>query len=229
MPFQRATRLAGAPPAVVDLPGVDDGGEVRNILAPRPVTIRSDGRPAFVELFRFAAPAKVEAIATPELVEAVIRRVTSVHTGTSPVLAGPVELVVDGGPIGTTEILFVAPGQPFELGFGPEPELRIVRSAREVVDDKDRVDKWRRRVTKVDLFLSNLGDRPHQVLVTERIPVSETEYVRVKRLEDRITGTPVIDDYGFVVWTVSLPPYGTTTLKLGWEVAMAPDVKGGLF
>lgn len=225
----RTTGTAGTPPAVVDLPGVDDGGEVRNLLAPRRVTIRSDGRPAFVELFRFAAPATVERIATPELVEAVIRRVTSVHTGTLPVLAGPVELVVDGGPIGVTEISFVAPTQPFELGFGPEPELRVVRSVRETTDDKDKVDKWRRRVTKVDLFLSNLGDRAHPIVVTERVPISETEYVRVKRLDDRITGTPVIDEDGMVVWTLTLPPYGTTTLKLGWEVAMAPDVKGGLF
>lgn len=58
---------AAPKPATVELPGVDDGGEIRNLEAKGPCTVPSDGRPNTVPLFEFDATPKTKLVAYPEL------------------------------------------------------------------------------------------------------------------------------------------------------------------
>jgi hypothetical protein len=226
----RAPRGGGgpAPGEGIELPGVDDGGEIRNL---RPedggrVTVPSDGAPVFVDLFGFANAPRCTRVAMPEVESRVVLKCEATHTGNDPVLAGPVELVRDAGTVGWTEILFVAPGAPFELGFGTVDAVRVARTERTASQKQDPVDRWTRRQTRLELFLSNLSGEPQTVEVTERIPVSEIEHVKVAVDESHTTGDPTVDDDGFVTWTTTLEPHGRSRLKLGWELALAPDVEG---
>ena len=109
---------APPPPAGVELPGVDDGGEVQHLRAMRPADVPSDGRLVTAPLFTFEAPAKVEHVLMAESEEQVHLKSTQRNTGSAPVLAGPVELIRDSGAVGWGEVLFVSPGAAFELGFG---------------------------------------------------------------------------------------------------------------
>jgi len=42
-------------------------------------------------------------------------------------LAGPVDLIRENGFVGRTSVLFIAAGERFELGWGPDAELRVKR------------------------------------------------------------------------------------------------------
>jgi len=218
--------VGGVPSSEVDLPGVDDGGEVQNLRPQGFDTVLSTGAPVFIDVFSFEGPAARSRVAMPELSPRVFVRCVSTHSGPAPVLAGPVELVRDNGTVGWTEVLYVAPGAPFELGFGPDDSLRISRTQRVLKTETDPVDKWKRRQTRLHLYLSNLGDDGCCVELTERVPVSEIEHVKVSLIDDRTTGDPKLDAHGFVTWSVSLEPHERRRLKLGWELATAPDVKG---
>lgn len=222
---QRAETGGAAPSGAVELMGVDDGGETRHLTAPRRVTIPGDGRPRFVELFAFTAPAARERVLMAELDPAVHLRVSARNTGAHPVLAGPVELVRDAGVAGWTETLYIAPGAPFELGFGPDPALRAVRRV-EAKREIDRVDKWTRQRAKVVVFLSNLGAEDRPVRITERVPVAEVEEVRVSVLADETDGDERPDCDG--IWRAdrTVPAHGHLTVRLGWELATAPGVDG---
>lgn len=215
----------GAAVGAVELPGVDDGGETRHLVAPRRVTVPSDGRPRFVGLFAFEAPAVRDRVLLAELDAAVHLRVRARHSGRLPVLAGPVELVRDAGVAGWTETLFVAPGAVFELGFGPDDALRAVRRVESAVK-VDSVDKWRRRRVKVAIFLSNLGGEARAVQVVERVPVAEVEEVRVAVIEKETDGAERPDADGMWVAERVVPAHGHLTVRLGWEVATAPGVTG---
>lgn len=216
----------GSPSKDIDLPGVDDGGDIQNLRPEGPVSIPSDGRPCFVPVAEFVAPAEVTRVAMPEVAQRVFLKCVAKNTGRSPLLAGPVELIRDNGSVGWTEVLFVAPGAAFELGFGPEDAIRVRRHTRKVSDKTDPVDKWTRRITQIHLHVSNFGPDAKQVKLTERIPVAEVDHVKVSVVDARTNLKPVLDEHGFVTWTLDLGPHAREVVKLGWELAMAPGVTG---
>jgi uncharacterized protein (TIGR02231 family) len=219
---------AGAEPAgEVQLPGVDDGGEVRSLRPASAVTVRGDGQPHFVALYTFEAPAQTSRLCLPEVSPQVILRAAQRNGGPGPILAGPVELVRDSGPVGWTRVGFVAPGAPFELGFGPQDELRVQRVARALRDEVDAVDKWRRQRFEVELFVSNLSEAPREVELTERVPVSEIEHVKVRLLDEESAPLPRLDEDGFCRWSLSLEGHGRQALRLRYEIATAPGVVQG--
>ena len=103
------------------LPGIDDGGEVRTLVVAGTPAVPSDGRPHRLPLGSFSSDAERTLVTMPERARAVIHRVRATNEGSSPLLAGPVELVVDGGRVGRSTLLYVASGERFEFGMGPDP------------------------------------------------------------------------------------------------------------
>lgn len=215
----------GGAPSTVDLPGVDDGGETRNLKAPGKSTVPSDGRPNVVPLFTFEDVARAELVAFPELEPKAFLRAVARNTSSSPVLAGPVELLRDNGFVGWTQTLFVAPQEKFELSFGPDDAIRIQREDKKHREEVDAVSKWTEQTLHRILYLSNLSGEARTVTVTERIPVAEIEHVKVELDTKKTTGGPVLDENGFVTWKVELPANGHTTLHLWFKMSMAPGVQ----
>ncbi len=213
----------GGGPSAVDLPGVDDGGDIQNLKAQTKVIVPSTGAPVFVPLATSVADAKVSLVIMAEAEEKAMLKAVSVHQGRAPLLAGPVELLRDSGPVGNTSTLFVAPGEQFALGFGPDDDIRVRRTT-ESKDQVDEVDRWRRRTVTVNLYLSNLGAEYKDVEIVERLPVSETEHVTVTLVADKTSGAPVLDEDGFLRWKMSIASRGRLRLSLVYVVAFAPGV-----
>ncbi len=209
----------------VELPGVDDGGEIRNLSAQGKVSVPSDGRPNTVPLFEFNAQADSKLISMPELEQKAFLKTVQKNEASSPILAGPVELIQDGGFVGWTEALFVAPKETFELSFGPDDGLRVQRIERNATETAS-VSRWKVSVNLATIYLSNLSGAPKQVEVKERIPVSEVEQVQVTLLNDQTTGKPQVDDNGICTFAVELAPHERQQLRLAWSLASAPEVQG---
>ncbi|MFZ5441120.1 MAG: mucoidy inhibitor MuiA family protein [Myxococcota bacterium] len=227
---QKAKVAGGAgpgapPPTTVELPGVDDGGEIRNLEARGPCTVPSDGRPNTLTLFEFSATPKTKLVAYPELELRVF--LTSVQKNESrfPILAGPVELLLDHGFVGWTKVLFVAPGEEFRLSFGPDATLRLSRAERDRTQDATSTD-WKTVTKTVWLYLSSLGDQPKSVELVERMPVSELEQVKVTLAAKKTSPKPKVDDDGFATWTVELAPRAQAQLTFAYELSTAPGVQG---
>lgn len=219
----------------VELPGVDDGGMTRILAAPMAATVPSDGQPYRVRVGAFVTAAEAALVAMPEKAAAAILRTRQDNAGKEPLLAGPVDLVRDGGLCGRTSILFVAPGERFLLGWGPEPSVRVNRSHREKREESGMLGSWSSTTHRVAVRLSNLGGTVRQVAVTERIPVAEVEQVEVKlaapdawKLEDedgeRRDKTPLCVERsvdatdGLVTWNVELPPRSHRAIALEYLV-----------
>ena len=218
----------------VELPGVDDGGITRILAAPLAASIPSDGRPYRVRLSSFTAPAERSYIAYPERAPAAILRTRQENTSPAPLLAGPVDLIRDGGLTGRTSLLFIAPGERFLLGWGADPAVRIHRTARTRHEDAGLLNSWSTTTHRIAIRLSNLSSTPRTLSVTERIPISEVEQAEVIlsrpdawRLEDddntRRDPTPLITDRtqspdGLLTWSVTLPPHSRRAIPLEYLV-----------
>lgn len=216
----------GASTASSDLPGVDDGGSTQRLVASAPTTVRSDGRPHRASIGTFETAAQLSLRAIPEVIPAILRR--SLQTSTAPyvLLAGPVELVRNGGFVGRTAIKLVAPGERFELGWGPEGALRLVREEEIHEGDPGLLSSQRVRIVDRTLRLSNLGPRPLSLEILERIPVSELEKVKITLDPKRSQKGASADEDGMVRLPLTLEARGTATVKLGFELRAASDVTG---
>ncbi|MEZ4404516.1 MAG: mucoidy inhibitor MuiA family protein [Kofleriaceae bacterium] len=217
------TGLGGGAPPLAEVPGVDDGGRPARLVAPGPATILGDGQPHRIRLGAWTTPVEAAHVAFPERTAGVVVRTRAIHAGSTPLLAGPVDLIRDGGATGRTSILYVAVGERFELGWGADPALRVHRVHRERTEDAGLLGTWRATRHRVAIRLSNLGPTARTVTVTERIPVSElADKVEIElrpvdawQLEDddgarrdrtpRVTARTERAD-GMIEWQVELPP-----------------------
>ncbi len=204
------------------LPGVDDGGETRVYVAPKPVSLPSHGKPVLLTLAELQMPCQRRWEATPERGAAVVLRTRQSHTDTRPLLAGPVHLVRDGESVGRTQIELVPPGEPFSVGWGSHDSLRVVRRT------DHRTDRTLLRGTHVHTFdtrlrLSHLGSDMVTVHITERVPVSELTEVSVS-LEDVTPPATGPDRDGFLTWELVLHPGDQQTITLTTQVKAASRV-----
>jgi uncharacterized protein (TIGR02231 family) len=215
---------AGSQPSA-EMPGIDDGGEVRTIPVAGTATVPADGLPHRFPLATFTHATRGERIVHAEIAEAAVLRTRVVNALPIPLLAGPVDLLRNGGLAGRASIAFVAPGAGFDLGWGPEAAVRVRRTHREVHEKGSMLSQWTPRLHVTDLVLSNLGAAPQRLLVAERIPVSEVEQVRIE-LADETSPAVTPDADGICRWTIDLPPNGRSEIHLHWRLLTKSQVAG---
>jgi uncharacterized protein (TIGR02231 family) len=239
----QTTGLGGDAPAGAEaqVPGIDDGGLGVALTAAR-ATVVADGAPHRVPVSGFTSSAWVDLIAIPLRSPWVHVRARLTNTGAAPLLAGPVDLVMSSGYVGRTEIGFIAPGEKLQLGFGPQADVRVHRTETSERDDAGLLGGWNVQTVRIAVRLSNLGSAAREIVVTERIPISEVEQVEVKASApdayllgagDRPGGEQVaqvtaraIDDRGLVTWSVELPPLGRRAVALEYRIRSQRGVAG---
>ncbi len=227
----REEEIADLGPApVLGLPGVDDGGEVRVLHAPDPVSVPADGRAHRVPVSSFTTAARSEYACAPELSPLVTQVVRADNRSGHALLAGPVDLIRGSGFVGRGTLEFAAPGAAVELAFGSRDDHRVVRETKETRDTAGLTQRTVLTRT-VRLHLSRFSapdERDDRVVVVrERVPVSEVSAVEVRLREEACSPAPdSVDADGIARWDVTLPPGGRRTLTLVHEVSASSKVTG---
>ena len=209
-----------------ELPGIDDGGDVLELRASQRSTVPSDGRPHRVGLSSFEAETEAWLFCAPELVNGVLLKTAQTNAGTAPLLAGPVDLVKNGGIVGRTAVLFVSPGERFELGWGPDPALRVHRDVEELEPETSLLRNWHSTTKKVVNKLSNLGPSTKHVELVERVPVSELEKVKIEVDSEKTDEGRMPDEDGFVRWMIVLDGLSRRAVELRYTLKRHADVAG---
>ena len=224
-----------------EVPGIDDGGLGLRLVAPK-VGVRADGAPHRVPVGGFTATVQLSYVAVPLRSPWIHLRARVINTGAQPLLAGPVDLIMASGYVGRAEVGFIAPGEKFYLGFGPDSEVRMHRSQTKDRDDAGLLGGWNVQTVRVAVRLSNLGAERREVVVTERIPISEVEQVEVHASapdayllaeDDHPGGEEItqvtaraLDERGLVTWSVELPPHGRRAITLEYKIKSQRGVAG---
>lgn len=222
----QTTGLGRAQAVAAEVPGVDDGGQTLTLTALARATVPSDGRPYRVPLFAFTAESTTELLATPELALAALWKSEQANGAAHAILAGPVDLVRRYGLVGRTTVLYVAAGAKFELGWGPDPEIRMRREHHQINHDRGMLSSWDGREQRIAVRLSNLAPSAKTLTLKERVPVSEVEKVKVEPDAAHTTDGTMPDADGFVSWSVTLEPFGTTHVQLRYTLKVHKDVVG---
>lgn len=211
---------------VSEVPGIQDGGLPRHFTCPSAADIPSDGRPVRVPIQETETVVEPSLVLMAELLPRVLMKTVQTNSSAQPILPGPVELIRGGGLAGRTSVPFVAPGAHFELGWGPVPELRASRREELGPAKTKAMSAWTSIPHKIELQLSNLGPRPLTVDVHERIPVSETEKLRVRPLPEETHRRQAPDRDGFLRWSIELSPFGRERILYRYIMEKHADVVG---
>ncbi len=162
----------------------------------------------------------------PELNPCVLLSTTLENTGNRPLLAGPVDLIRQSGLVGRSKVLYVASGERFELGWGPEAELRIRRDVDSGSESSRVLSSWRIVEHDIKLRVSNIGQRSHALQITERVPVSEIDKVKIEVDVAKSTGKQNADANGFVKWNLDIAPMAHEVVTLCYRVKKHENVEG---
>lgn len=218
----------GASRRAPSVPGVEDGGEPRTFTAPRPVDVPSDGRPVGVRLETWETDASGTYVAHPEQSAAVVLRTRQHNAGSRPLLAGPVQLFreVEGRAfaVGRGRVGFVAPNEPFLLGWGSHDGARVTRSSTRNVE-RARLTGWQTWTFQTVVRVVNLGGEPVTVELKERVPMSEIGDVKVGRPTSRPAADHGPDVDGMLAWHLVVEPGGRRELTIEFSVEAASSVQ----
>lgn len=144
----------------------------------------------------------------------------------SPLLTGPVEVYANGGLITTTTIERVASGGSMSVGLGIDERIRAARNARIDEESAGLLGGKREVIHEVEIELrSNLGFDAN-VVVLDRIPVTNDDDVSVELLraspgyqnyDQREKGRPI---QGGIKWHVELAAGASTTVEFAYKIVL---------
>lgn len=215
------------------LPGLDDGGSVRRLTAPRPVSVPSGRRPRRVRLSSFTAACRTEDTCAPELSPLVVTTARFPNAAGHVLLAGPVDLVRGSGYVGRAALPFAGSGEEVRLPFGSEDAFRVVRHVEERRDTTGLSGLNQRTLItrRVRLFVSRLDDTgregTREVVIRERVPVSEVSAVEVRTVAGDCRPAPdEIDADGIVRYVQRLDGGERREILLTYEITASSAVTG---
>ncbi len=167
--------------------------------------IPSDGKPHKTIIFQDDYPCKFTHVVIPRLVSfAYLQANVKNNINYATLLSGTANIFRDQIFVGTTQLENIAPGQEFNLNLGIDEGLKVVRELVERNVDKKLMSNQRRITYAYRLILTNLLKVEVSLLVTEQLPVSRNEQIKVKL----IRSTPQIQmgEMGVLEWLVTIPP-----------------------
>jgi uncharacterized protein (TIGR02231 family) len=162
--------------------------------------------------------------AIPKLQPSVFRVARAVNTAPFPLLPGTVEVFRAAGFIGRQELELVPQGAPFQLSFGIEESLRVER---QVVDEIQRdtgfLGSHRRFRYAYRFVVENHRDKPETLELSEHVPLSELDDVKVEVEEKATTQGFVLEAAdGIATWKLPLKPGEKRSVDLAFHVDV-PD------
>jgi len=143
-----------------------------------------------------------------------------------PLLAGPVRAFAGAAYLGSFPLAETGPGEDLTLPFGIDNRIKVERvplpqsRSREGFVGKDRQIAYAFKTT-----VENLRDKPVEVLVEDRVPVSEDERIQVERGKGTTPGFVEVEARpGIMEWKLSLAPKEKRELILEYTVRHPKDL-----
>lgn len=139
---------------------------------------------------------------------------------TTPYLPGQVALFRDGTFVGNGRLPQLAPGEEFELGFGPDDNIRV----RHAVVDEKRGESGIISTSKTDqrsyrIAIKSLHERAIQLQIIDQIPVSQNQEIKVELVSRTAPTKQNLDDKrGVLSWESQLAPDEEKVLEFGYRV-----------
>ncbi|MFJ3201586.1 DUF4139 domain-containing protein [Streptomyces sp. NPDC086989] len=191
--------------------------------------VPSDGTWHTVTVGEIPVGLRTEYLCVPSVEQTVYATLVLSNATDQALLAGPVEVTVDGEFLLTAALPTLAPGGVRRVGLGPAEGIGVTRRT----NLHESTAGLRGNTTVLDhrvhVELANRLGTPVTVEVRERVPVTSEADVRIEERADwRVPEEGAGPDHhapGTRIWRVDLPAGATTALDGGYEIRI-PAGKG---
>lgn len=184
--------------------------------------IPSDGAPHKITIFNDNYPCQLQYIAMPRLVSFAYLQAKVTNSATGAILPGKANIFRDNMFVGTTQLENIAPNQEFELNLGIDEGLKIERDLVERQVDKKLLVNQRRITYAYRLKVTNLLEREAKLKLTEQLPVSRNEQVKIRL--NRSNPQIQLGEMGILEWAIALPPQAQQEFTYQFTVEHPPDI-----
>jgi uncharacterized protein (TIGR02231 family) len=197
--------------------------------------VPSNARLHRVSIAKSSAASAARFITVPRESAEVFREVEIRNPFDAPLLAGPVEVFVDGALLTQSSIGHVDRGGAVLLGLGVEDRLRVARNARVDEGTAGLLGGSTSVEHAISIELASALGREVEVSVIDRIPVSDDKDIDIKTLYVR----PAAEAYTQVErgnpvrkglrWKVTVPAGGKARVELGYKIVLPSksEIVGG--
>lgn len=197
--------------------------------------VPSDARLHRVSILAASASGTPRFITVPRESAEVYREIEIQNPFDAPLLAGPVDVFMDGALMTQSSIGHVDRGGSMMLGLGVEDRIRVARNARVEEATTGLLGGSTAVEHAISIELASALGREAEVVVIDRIPVADDKDIDVKTLYIRPAaegytqaerGNPVRKG---LRWQVTVPPGGKTKIELGYKIVLPSksEIVGG--
>jgi uncharacterized protein (TIGR02231 family) len=184
--------------------------------------IRSDGRPVRVPIGQAELAAQQRIIAVPEMSLNAARTADLTNHTAQSFLPGRVSIFLGGAFVGLTENEYVAPGEGFALYLGVADQVKLART----LDKKRSSLSWSgsktRMLASYVVTVENLTDQAQSIHLSERIPISEMEEIRVYGVKVQPDTKP--DAKGLLHWDIALGARQSKDYRVEYSIEYPTDL-----
>lgn len=201
--------------------GLQQRGTHAHFVAGTAEVVRSDGRSIRLRIGSSRIASKPRIVAAPEESLNAALTLQMVNSTPQPLLPGSVARYRDGAFLGMTDVKFVAQGEDFSVFFSVADQVKLARRL-------DRKHSSLVRQARNRMLLSfvtsakNLSAQDVELMLAERIPVSENSEILVSNVKLTPVGKP--DAEGIVRWPVTLKPGEEREFRVSYQIDYPPSL-----
>ncbi|MFN6565096.1 MAG: mucoidy inhibitor MuiA family protein [Nostoc sp. ChiSLP01] len=185
--------------------------------------IPSDGAPHKTTIFNDDYPCNFDYVAMPRLVSfAYLQANVKNSSNGATLLPGKANIFRNNVFIGATGLENIAPGQEFKLNLGIDEGLKIERDLVERLVDKRLISNQRRITYSYRLIITNLLEQQANLKVTEQLPVSRNEQIKVRLI--RTNPQIQVGEMGVLEWQLTLAPQERQEIYYQFNVEHPPEL-----
>ncbi len=198
------------------------------LAVPEPGDVPGDGAPVRLFVARHRMKAAFALRTMPKLAPFVFRVADLTNQAPFPLLPGALDAFRPSGFIARYELARVPEGGVFHLTFGIEESLRVKRTVLDELKRDTGLFGGNRRYHYAYRFeLANYGGKAAELEVSDHVPVSELDDVKVELEPQTTQGFRLEATDGVATWKVRLNPADKKKVELAFHVDVPSSYESG--
>jgi uncharacterized protein (TIGR02231 family) len=187
-------------------------------------SVPSDNSPQKVPVTSATLKANPEYLTVPKRLATAYLTAKVVNTSEFPLLAGAMNVFLDGTFVATSSLRTVMAGEKFDLALGADEGISVKhKRVNKFTEDTGLTNSGKRITYEYLITVQNNKKTAERVIVADQIPLSRNEKIVVKQLAPA-PGELKPTDEGSLKWTLDLKPGEKRELTVKFTIEHPNDV-----
>jgi len=225
-----ANKFAGGdmapPPPEAELAAatVESGATSASFKIATASTIPSDGSAQKVPIAAAKLAANPEYLTVPKRQQTAFLTTKVANSTDFPLLAGPMNVFLDGTFVATSALRTVMAGEKFDLALGADEGISVKhKRVQKFTEDTGLTNSGKRVTYEYLLTIQNNKKSAERVIVVDQLPLSRNEKIVIKQLAPDAREVKPTDE-GSLKWTLDLKPGEKREITVKFAIEYPNDV-----